>query len=66
MYDGTSETIPCEWEGRGFQYEVEEVITCVNNKAIYSNLYCHHFSLDIMETMDAIREQLNVKYTSFE
>jgi predicted dehydrogenase len=66
LYDGSVKTYSCDWEGRGFQYEVEEVITCVNNKAIQSDLYDHHFSLHIMETMDEIRKQLNVKYESFE
>ena len=65
-YDKTEKEYPCEWEGRGFQYEVEEVISCIDKKQIYSNLYCHHFSLDILETMDEIRKQIHVKYDSFE
>lgn len=57
---------PCEWEGRGFQFEVEEVISCLGNKQIESNLLCHHFSLDLMETMDEIRKQIHVKYEKYE
>jgi predicted dehydrogenase len=57
---------PCEWEGRGFQFEVEEVLNCLRNKQIESNLLCHHFSLDLMETMDEIRKQIHVKYEKYE
>ncbi|RYY23612.1 MAG: Gfo/Idh/MocA family oxidoreductase [Chitinophagaceae bacterium] len=60
------EELPCEWVGRGFQYQVEEVIRCVEANEIYSNLYCHHFSLDIMETLDEVRRQLHVHYEKFE
>ena len=57
---------PCDWEGRGFQFEVEEVLNCLRNKQIESNLLCHHFSLDLMETMDEIRKQIHVKYEKYE
>ena len=60
------EQLPCEWEGRGFQYQVEEVLRCLDAKQIYSNLYCHHFSLDIMKTLDEVRRQLRVHYDKFE
>jgi scyllo-inositol 2-dehydrogenase (NADP+) len=60
------EQFPCEWEGRGFQYEVEEVMRCLEANQISSNLYCHHFSLDIMETLDEVRRQLHVHYDEFE
>ena len=60
------EQLPCEWEGRGFQYQVEEVLRCLDAKQIYSNLYCHRFSLDIMKTLDEVRRQLRVHYDKFE
>ncbi len=60
------EHFPCEWEGRGFQYQVEEVIRCLEANQISSNLYCHHFSLDIMKTLDEVRRQLHVHYDKFE
>jgi predicted dehydrogenase len=68
MYDEdrTATDYPCEWEGRGFQYEVEEVLSCLNNKQIYSNQYSHQFSLDVMEIMDKIRKQLHVTYNAHE
>ncbi|HTE23370.1 Gfo/Idh/MocA family protein [Flavitalea sp.] len=65
-YDGVEKEYKCEWEGRGFQFEVEEVISALNNNQIYSKLYYHHFSLDIMKTIDEVRKQIDVKYESFE
>jgi predicted dehydrogenase len=63
---GENKEFPCEWPGRGFQYEVAEVISCIEKKSIETHLYCHHFSLDVMETLDEIRQQLGVKYHSIE
>lgn len=57
---------PCNWKGRGFQYEVEEVLDCLRNKAIESKKYNHGFSISVMETLDKIRKQVGVKYKSVE
>jgi predicted dehydrogenase len=65
-HEGGEKSYFCEWQGRGFQYEVEEVVRSISKNEIYSNLYCHHFSLDIMETLDEIRRQVHVSYESFE
>jgi scyllo-inositol 2-dehydrogenase (NADP+) len=61
-YDGTIMKYPCEWEGRGFQYEIEEVYTCLAQNKISSDKFSHQFSLELIEIMDEIRRQLNVKY----
>jgi predicted dehydrogenase len=53
---------PCDWEGRGFQYEAAEVYHCVKAGKLYSELLCHRFSIDLMETMDAIRQQTHIVY----
>jgi predicted dehydrogenase len=66
MYDGAEKEYPCEWEGRGFQFEIEEVISAVNNQQIYSHQYSHDFSLDVMQTIDEVRKQIGVKYEPFE
>jgi predicted dehydrogenase len=65
-YDGSENEYKCEWEGRGFQFEIEEVISALNNNQIYSKLYSHQFSLNIMNTIDEVRRQIDVKYESFE
>jgi predicted dehydrogenase len=53
---------PCQWEGRGFQYEAAEVYDCVKQGKLYSEKFCHGFSLDLMATMDAIRQQTHIVY----
>jgi len=50
------------WPGRGFQYEVEEVIKCLNEKRIESEIVPHRASLDVIKIMDTVREQLGIIY----
>ncbi|HVX25954.1 MAG TPA: Gfo/Idh/MocA family oxidoreductase [Parafilimonas sp.] len=50
------------WPGRGFQYEVEEVIKCLNEKRIESDIVPHSASLDVVKIMDSVREQLGIVY----
>jgi predicted dehydrogenase len=50
------------WPGRGFQYEVEEVIKCLNEKRIESEIVPHSASLDVIKIMDAVRKQLGIVY----
>lgn len=57
---------PCEWEGRGFQYEVAEVVHCLHNKKIESDLMPLSLSMQVMEIMDEVRKQVNVKYAKYE
>jgi predicted dehydrogenase len=59
FFDGTKVWHQSEWKGHGLQFEVSEVYECVENNEIESQLYCHHFSLDVMETMDTIRKQIS-------
>ena len=41
---------PCQWEGHGFQFEIEEVLKCIRNGEISSKLLPHQLSLDTIET----------------
>jgi len=66
IYNAATTHVPCNWEGRGFQFEVEEVANCIKNGRISSPLMAHQLSLDIMRTMDEIKDQLHVKYESYE
>lgn len=50
------------WQGRGFQYEVEEVIKCLNEKRIESKILPHQSSIDVIKIMDTVREQLGIIY----
>lgn len=52
------------WQGRGFQYEVEEVIRCVHENKIESAILPHSTSLNVVKIMDEVRSQLNVVYPS--
>lgn len=58
FFDGTKVLHKSEWEGYGLHFELDEVYESVQEGVIESQLYCHQFSLDVMETMDAIRQQL--------
>jgi scyllo-inositol 2-dehydrogenase (NADP+) len=59
LVDGTKVLHRSDWPGMGLQYELDEVAACVRRGAIESPLYCHHFMLDVLHTLDAIRVQLS-------
>jgi predicted dehydrogenase len=61
-YTGKIQTIELNWEGRGFQFEVEEVCNCLRRGEIQSDKLSHQFSLDLMSCMDEIRRQMAVRY----
>lgn len=65
-YDGEEHHYPCEWEGHGLQYEAEEVQRCVRQGKLYSDQLCHQFSLDLVATLDAIRQQTYIRYPADE
>lgn len=62
VYNSRHVSYPCEWEGRGFQYEADEVYRCMKKGLTYSPDFNHQFSIDIVEAMDEVRRQLGVKY----
>jgi predicted dehydrogenase len=66
IYDEHTINYPCKWEGRGFQFEVEEMVAAMQNNAIESSLMPHKLSIDVMEIMDEVRKQIKVSYPSFE
>jgi scyllo-inositol 2-dehydrogenase (NADP+) len=59
LLDGTKVLHRSEWPGLGLHFELDEVATCARQGQIESPLYCHHFMLDVLHTMDAIRTQLS-------
>jgi predicted dehydrogenase len=61
-YDGKTTMHHCEWPGRGLQFEIDEVYNCIQQKKIESEHFCHHFSLDLIDTMDEIRKQTGIQY----
>jgi predicted dehydrogenase len=52
------------FEGRGFQFEAQEVMDCMRARRLQSELVSHQFTLNVMETMDAIRERIGLRYPS--
>jgi scyllo-inositol 2-dehydrogenase (NADP+) len=58
FYDGTKVLHKSEWNGVGLYFELDEVYESLQQEAIESQLYCQHFSLDVMQTLDDIRKQL--------
>lgn len=60
--DEKTTTYPCHWEGRGLQFEIDEVYSCIQQGKIESEYFGHHSSLDLMETMDEIRKQTGIQY----
>lgn len=65
--DGEGKIIyPCKWEGHGLYFETEEVINCVNNGKLSSDMMPHSFSLDMIKVLDEIRNQIHVTYEMYE
>lgn len=58
FFDGTKVLHKSEWEGCGLYFELDEVFECLQQGVYESQLYSHHFSLDVMQTLDKIRNQL--------
>lgn len=54
------------WPGRGFQYEVNEVVTCLQRNKIESSVLPHAASIDVVKIMDAVRAQLDIVYPDYE
>ena len=46
----------------GYYYEQKEVMQCVRNGRKESNLMPLNFSRDLMQTMDAVREEIDLEY----
>lgn len=57
---------PCHWEGHGLYYEAEEVVKCITNNQLSSEILSHDFSLAMIEILDEIRNQINVTYEMHE
>lgn len=62
LYNEEKMTFPFKWKGRGFQFEIEEVLQCIEENKIASDLFPHDFSLNLLMLMDEIRSQLHVVY----
>jgi predicted dehydrogenase len=59
LLDGTRVLHRSEWPGLGLHFELDEVASSVRQGLTESPLFCHHFMLDVVHTVDAIRTQLS-------
>ena len=50
------------FEGNGYNCEAEEVMRCMENGTLESEIMPHDESLAIMQTLDDVRGQLGLKY----
>ncbi len=66
LFEGKSENISLGWEGHGLQFETEEVIKCVSNHKIESELLPASLTGEVLKIMDEIRSQINVIYDEYE
>jgi predicted dehydrogenase len=49
-------------KGKGYTYEIEECIRCIQAGQIESTLWSHQNSLDLIRIVDEIRAQINLRY----
>jgi hypothetical protein len=58
----TSEVFEFPFEGRGYQFEAEEVQRCLLAGALESPLMPHDTTLEVMALMDTVRNEIGVVY----
>lgn len=64
-YESSFKHIP-SWHGRGFQFEVDEVIKCIKEGKVESDILPHSASLNVVKIMDEVRSQLNIIYPEYD
>ncbi len=50
------------FEGRGYHFEAAEVNNCLKNNQLESSALPHQFSLDLIETLDAVRREMGLVF----
>ena len=56
------ETIEIPFEGNGYNYEIVEVMRCLRESKLESEVMPLDETIEIMQTLDQIRAQWNLKY----
>ncbi len=59
---GDDEIVEVPYEGNGYNCEAEEVMRCLASGALESEIMTHDESLAIMQTLDDVRSQLDLRY----
>jgi predicted dehydrogenase len=60
--DGIEETMKVSKIGKGYAHEIEECHKCLLANKTESDLWSHQNSLDLISILDAIRNQVGLKY----
>jgi D-arabinose 1-dehydrogenase-like Zn-dependent alcohol dehydrogenase len=50
------------FEVNGFEYEIQEAVSCIQNKQIESSIMPHKETINILKQMDDIRKSWNFSY----
>jgi len=62
--DGKEEKYDFDFKGNGYNYEIEEVVKCLEEGKTESNLMPLNFSLDLMELVDHVKKECGIHYPS--
>ncbi len=62
MQDGTTTEYPNTYKGRGLREQAAELERMVRNSEIESPVLTHKMSIEIMQTLDEIRNQIGLRY----
>ena len=62
MQDGTTTEYPNLYKGHGLREQAAELERMVRNAEIESPLLTHKMSIEIMQTLDEIRNQIGLRY----
>jgi len=60
--EGDEVSIPLEFKGNGYNYEAAEVVRCLEQGKIQSDLMSWDDSLLLIDTLDAIRKEIGLTY----
>ena len=60
--DGGEEVIETPYQGNGYNYEAAEVGRCLRAGLLESPSMTHAETLQVMDTMDTLREQWGLRY----
>lgn len=62
MQDGTTTEYPNSYKGHGLREQAAELERMVRNAEIESPLLTHQMSIEVMQTIDEIRNQIGLRY----
>lgn len=62
MNDNSVKELNLDFDSRGYYYEIQEVINCLKERQIQSLKMPHTMSLNLIETLDLVREKIGLIY----